>query len=45
MNVLVDSSVWVGHFKQRNEHLITRVRHQIRNFDVFHTPVLTKSST
>lgn len=21
MNVLVDSSVWVGHFKQRNEHL------------------------
>jgi predicted nucleic acid-binding protein len=23
MNVLVDSSVWVGHFKQRNEHLVT----------------------
>ncbi|MDO8320967.1 type II toxin-antitoxin system VapC family toxin [Rhodoferax sp.] len=22
MNVLVDSSVWVGHFKQRNEHLV-----------------------
>ena len=21
MNVLVDSSVWVGHFKQRNDHL------------------------
>jgi predicted nucleic acid-binding protein len=21
MNVLVDTSVWVGHFKQRNEHL------------------------
>lgn len=23
MNVLVDTSVWVGHFKQRNEHLVT----------------------
>jgi predicted nucleic acid-binding protein len=23
VNVLVDSSVWVGHFKQRNEHLVT----------------------
>jgi predicted nucleic acid-binding protein len=23
MKVLVDSSVWVGHFKQRNEHLVT----------------------
>lgn len=23
MNVLVDSSVWIGHFKQRNEHLVT----------------------
>ncbi len=23
MNVLVDSSVWVEHFKQRNEHLVT----------------------
>ena len=23
MNVLVDSSVWVGHFKQRNEHLVS----------------------
>ena len=22
MNVLVDTSVWVGHFKQRNEHLV-----------------------
>jgi predicted nucleic acid-binding protein len=22
MNVLVDSSVWVGHFKQRNAHLV-----------------------
>lgn len=22
MNVLVDSSVWVAHFKQRNEHLV-----------------------
>lgn len=22
MNVLVDSSVWVDHFKQRNEHLV-----------------------
>jgi len=22
VNVLVDSSVWVGHFKQRNEHLV-----------------------
>lgn len=22
MNVLVDSSVWVGHFKQSNEHLV-----------------------
>jgi len=22
MNILVDSSVWVGHFKQRNEHLV-----------------------
>lgn len=22
MNVLVDSSVWVGHFKQRNEYLV-----------------------
>lgn len=22
MNVLVDSSVWVGHFKQRNDHLV-----------------------
>lgn len=22
MNVLVDSSIWVGHFKQRNEHLV-----------------------
>lgn len=22
MSVLVDSSVWVGHFKQRNEHLV-----------------------
>ncbi len=22
MNVLVDSSVWVGHFKQRNNHLV-----------------------
>ena len=22
MNVLVDSSVWVGHFKQRSEHLV-----------------------
>jgi hypothetical protein len=22
MNVLVDSSVWVGHFKHRNEHLV-----------------------
>ena len=22
MNVFVDSSVWVGHFKQRNEHLV-----------------------
>jgi predicted nucleic acid-binding protein len=22
MRVLVDSSVWVGHFKQRNEHLV-----------------------
>lgn len=21
MNVLVDTSVWIGHFKQRNEHL------------------------
>jgi predicted nucleic acid-binding protein len=23
MNILVDSSIWVGHFKQRNEHLVT----------------------
>jgi predicted nucleic acid-binding protein len=23
MNVLVDTSVWVGHFKQRNERLVT----------------------
>lgn len=23
MSVLVDSSVWVGHFKHRNEHLVT----------------------
>ena len=23
MNVLVDSSVWVGHFKRRNQHLVT----------------------
>lgn len=23
MNVLVDSSVWVGHFKQRNEYLVS----------------------
>ncbi|MFM2057448.1 MAG: hypothetical protein RLY71_1833 [Pseudomonadota bacterium] len=23
MNVLVDTSVWIGHFKQRNEHLVT----------------------
>jgi hypothetical protein len=23
MNVPVDSSVWVGHFKQRNEHLVS----------------------
>lgn len=23
MNVLVDSSVWVGHFKHRNEHLVS----------------------
>ncbi len=23
MNVLVDSSIWVGHFKQRNEHLVS----------------------
>jgi len=23
MKVLVDSSVWVGHFKQRNDHLVT----------------------
>jgi predicted nucleic acid-binding protein len=22
VNVLVDTSVWVGHFKQRNEHLV-----------------------
>ena len=22
MNVLVDSSVWAGHFKQRNDHLV-----------------------
>jgi hypothetical protein len=22
MNVLVDSSVWVGHFKQRDDHLV-----------------------
>ena len=22
MNVLVDSSVWIGHFKHRNEHLV-----------------------
>ena len=22
MNVLIDTSVWVGHFKQRNEHLV-----------------------
>jgi predicted nucleic acid-binding protein len=22
LNVLVDTSVWVGHFKQRNEHLV-----------------------
>ena len=22
MSVLVDTSVWVGHFKQRNEHLV-----------------------
>jgi predicted nucleic acid-binding protein len=22
VNVLVDSSVWVGHFKQRNDHLV-----------------------
>ena len=22
MNVLVDTSVWVGHFKRRNEHLV-----------------------
>ena len=22
MNVLVDSSVWVGHFKRRNDHLV-----------------------
>lgn len=22
MNVLVDTSVWVGHFKQRNDHLV-----------------------
>lgn len=22
MNVLVDTSVWIGHFKQRNEHLV-----------------------
>ena len=22
MNILVDTSVWVGHFKQRNEHLV-----------------------
>ena len=22
MNVLVDSSVWVGHFQHRNEHLV-----------------------
>lgn len=26
MNVLVDSSVWVGHFKQRNEHLVTLLK-------------------
>lgn len=23
MNVLVDTSVWVSHFRQRNEHLVT----------------------
>lgn len=23
MNVLVDSSVWVGHFKRRNEHMVS----------------------
>lgn len=23
MRVLVDTSVWIGHFKQRNEHLVT----------------------
>ena len=23
MNVLVDTSVWIGHFKQRNEHLVS----------------------
>ncbi len=27
MNVLVDSSVWIGHFKQRNEHLVTLLEH------------------
>ena len=25
MSVLVDSSVWVGHFKQRNDHLVARL--------------------
>ena len=27
MNVLVDSSVWVGHFKQRSEHLVQLLEH------------------
>lgn len=26
MTVLVDSSVWVGHFKQRNEHLVALLK-------------------
>ena len=29
MNVLVDSSVWVGHFKHRNEHLVTLLENGI----------------
>jgi predicted nucleic acid-binding protein len=29
MSVLVDSSVWVGHFKHRNEHLVTLLENGI----------------
>jgi hypothetical protein len=27
MNVLVDTAVWEGHFKQRNEHLAALLEH------------------